>query len=253
MLKRNKKSKLKFNRVELANKAVVQFEVLIRKIKDDYEDREKAAKNMLMVDTTVKYGKIIGLTDDENREMNGVLNPPESIDKSTRPEILKTRLKYIQDTLDKTLKGGDLKNIELQKRIDGLKTAKVLIERQIEKETVREQEEEDLSRLQRFKEWAKKNMVGLSVVAISIAGIITTIVVSARKAVLHGGQENGKFAKALYNLGQKIGSLIAPLLNIIAQVISLGAKGLAWLASNLWVLVVAFTLYLVGEYRKRRK
>ena len=96
-------------------------------------------------------------------------------------------------------------------------------------------------------------MVGLSVVAISIAGIITTIVVSARKAVLHGGQENGKFAKALYNLGQKIGSLIAPLLNIIAQVISLGAKGLAWLASNLWVLVVAFTLYLVGEYRKRRK
>ena len=100
-------------------------------------------------------------------------------------------------------------------------------------------------------------MVGLSALAISVAGIITTIIVSARKAILRGLQATGKFAKALYNLGKKLGSLaakpLAPLLNIIAQVISLGAKGLAWLASNLWVLVVAFTLYLVGEYRKRRK
>ena len=80
-----------------------------------------------MVNTTVKFRKIIGLTDDENREMNGVLNSPESIDRSTRPEILKTQLKYIQDTLDKTLKeGGDLENIEFQKRIDGLKTAAFL-------------------------------------------------------------------------------------------------------------------------------
>ena len=96
-------------------------------------------------------------------------------------------------------------------------------------------------------------MVGLSALAVSIAGIITTIIVSARKAILRGSQATGKFAKTLYNLGKKLGSLAAPLLNIIAQVISFGAKGLAWLASNLWVLVVAFTLYLVGEYRKRRK
>ena len=86
-------------------------------------------------------------------------------------------------------------------------------------------------------------MVGLSAVAILIAGIITTIIVSARKAILCGGQTTWKFAKTLYNLGQKLGSFIAPLLNIIAQDILLGAKGLTWLASNLWVLVIAFTLY----------
>ena len=96
-------------------------------------------------------------------------------------------------------------------------------------------------------------MVGLLALAVSIAGIITTIIFSARKTILRGAQATGKFAKALYNLGKKLGSSLVPLLNIIAQVISLRAKGLAWLESNLWVLVGAFTLYLVGEYRKRKK
>ena len=72
-------------------------------------------------------------------------------------------------------------------------------------------------------------MVGLSATAISITGIITTIIVSARKAILRGAQVTGKFAKALYNLSKSLGSLIAPLLNIIAHVIALGAKGLTWL------------------------
>ena len=96
-------------------------------------------------------------------------------------------------------------------------------------------------------------MVGLSAIAISIAGIITTIIVFARKAILHGAQATGKFAKALYNLGEKLRFLIAPLLNIIAQVISLGAKGLTWLASNLWVLVVVITLYIVGVAKLENK
>ena len=76
-----------------------------------------------------------------------------------------------------------------------------------------------------------------------MVGLSASIIVSARKAILCGAQATGKFAKA---------TIISSSLNIIARVIS-GAKGLAWLASNLWVLIVAFTLYLVGEYRKRRK
>ena len=70
-------------------------------------------------------------------------------------------------------------------------------------------------------------MVGLSALAISIAGIIATIIIGARKAIVSGAQATGKFAKALYNLGKKLGLLVAPLPNILAQAISLGAKGLA--------------------------
>ena len=43
-----------------------------------------------------------------------------------------------------------------------------------------EAKESDLGRLERFKKWAKENLVGISAVAIAIAGIITTIVVIAR-------------------------------------------------------------------------
>ena len=96
-------------------------------------------------------------------------------------------------------------------------------------------------------------MIGLSVVAISIAGIMTTIIVSARKGLVKVGQATGDFAKALYNLGKKLEGLIAPLLNLISQVIALGAKGITWLASNLWALVIAFTLYIYSQYKQRRR
>ena len=96
-------------------------------------------------------------------------------------------------------------------------------------------------------------MVGLSALTVAIAGIITTIIVRAGKALVKGGEATGKFSKALYNVGKKLGSFIAPLLNIIAQIISLGAKGLEWLASNLWALVIAFILYIYSQYKNSMK
>ncbi len=38
----------------------------------------------------------------------------------------------------------------------------------------------DLTRFERFKKWAKENIAGVSAVAISTAGIITTIVIAGR-------------------------------------------------------------------------
>ena len=71
-------------------------------------------------------------------------------------------------------------------------------------EEIREQQEEDISRLQCFKKWAKENIVGLSAIAISIAGIITTSIIGARKVFVSGARAIGKFAKALYNLNKKL-------------------------------------------------
>ena len=70
-------------------------------------------------------------------------------------------------------------------------------------EETRHQQEEDISRLQQFKEWAKENLVGLSAFAISVAGIITTIVIGAQKDIVKGAQATAKFAKAVYKLGKK--------------------------------------------------
>ena len=110
----------------------------------------------------------------------------------------------------------------------------------------------DLSRLEKFKEWAKRNLVGISAIAITIAGIATTVIIAGRSAVKAAGKATGKLAKALVNLGKKLGPLIAPLLNLMAQAISWGAKGIAFLSKNLWMIVVAFSWFLYNAWRNRK-
>ena len=86
-------------------------------------------------------------------------------------------------------------------------------------EETRYQQEQDITRLQRFKRWAKENVLGKSALAISVAGI-TTIVIGARKVVIKVAQATGRFVKAVYNLGKKLGALLAEILNVIAQALS---------------------------------
>ena len=50
----------------------------------------------------------------------------------------------------------------------------------------------DLSKLQRFKDWARKNLIGFSAVAIAVAGIVTTVVIAGRKAVKSIAKATGK-------------------------------------------------------------
>ena len=103
-------------------------------------------------------------------------------------------------------------------------------------------EQSDLGRLERFKKWAKENLLGLSAVAISVAGIITAIVIRARNALKQGG-------KAIANIGKNFGAVISAVLNLISQILSWGAKGIAFLAKNLWILVIAITYFLYNEYK----
>ena len=92
----------------------------------------------------------------------------------------------------------------------------------IEEET----ETNDLTRFERFKKWAKENIAGVSAVAISVAGIITTIIMTGRKAIKQGAKAVGEFGKAVPNLAKKAGRTIAAILNNLAQVLTWGAKAL---------------------------
>ena len=58
-----------------------------------------------------------------------------------------------------------------------------------------EAENNDLRRFERFKRWVRRNLGGISVVAITVARIITTIVVGARNAVKWGGAPRAKSQK----------------------------------------------------------
>ena len=105
-----------------------------------------------------------------------------------------------------------------------------------------EADNNDLTRFERFKEWAKRNLGGISVVAISVVGIVTTIVVGARNAVKRGARATSKFAKALKKLAEKAAPVLGALLNLAANVLTLGAKAVGFLSENLWLLAVSISL-----------
>jgi hypothetical protein len=174
-----------------------------------YEEVE--LDNLPMIDTKTEQPLIQGLTEEENRELEGVLNPSDSVDPQSRigdNGALQIQADHIQETLNRTFdqrENTDVPEevIELEERIIALREARDRTLQQRQKEVVREQQEEDVSRLQRFKAWAKENLLGLSAIAITVAGIITTIVVGARNVIVKGAQATGKFAKALAKLGKE--------------------------------------------------
>ena len=110
----------------------------------------------------------------------------------------------------------------------------------------------DLTRFERFRKWAKENIAGVSAVAISIAGIITTIVIAGRSAVKKGAKAVGQFGKALANIAKKAAPAIATILNILAQALTWGAKALEFLSRNLWIVALALTYFLYNEIKDRR-
>ena len=204
----------------------------------------------------------LAISDQELREFSGLLNPIGDAD--TRIEMLDQKgneygLKSLRETDNRKeqlyknisetakLKADYIKVTEKGEKPENQEATEIIKGTANNNESIK-----DLTRLERFKEWAKENLVGVSALAISIAGIITTIIVGAGKAISQGAKATGKFAKAVYNLGKKLGPLLAPLLNIITQAISWGAKGLPWLANNLYILVIA-AWFIYDQYKQRRK
>ena len=257
--------------LRLQKNAVEQFKEEIKKNISEQKDKESTRENMPMIDTNnqleweddngnINKDVIHGLSPNEIRELRGVLFPRDTTDLNSRigPEgALQKQIDHISETIGYTERECDrTEHLEareaLEERINGLKEARELVSRQKQLEEIRVAQEQDISRLQRFKEWAKENMVGLSALSISIAGIITTIIVGLRKVAIQGAQATSKFAKALAKIGKKIWPALGPLLNIVAQAISWGAKGLAWLASNLWVLAIAAAWFIYDYYKQRK-
>ena len=104
-----------------------------------------------------------------------------------------------------------------------------------------------LVRFQKFKNWAKKNLGGISIFAISVAGIITTIVMGARTVVKKGAKAASRFAKTLAKLAEKAGPVLGALFNLAAGLLKLGAKAVGFLSENLWILAVVITYALYDQ------
>ena len=236
---------------------------MLRNFTESQEERAQKRKSMPVVDIetsqlewedengNVNTDVIRGLTQKEYESLKDVLFPNRNAISHPKSRIgpegsLQKQVDHISETVGYTERELDRTSDqelreELQIRIDGLNEARELTRRRKVLDETRYQQE-DISRLQKFKEWAKENLVGVSALAISVAGIVTTIIVGARKAIVKGAQATGKF-----------GPLLGPLLNIVAQAISWDAKGLAYLSKNLWILALTFAWFIYDQYKQRRK
>ena len=187
------------------------------------------------------------LSEQDLREFAGVLNP-KGPTAEIRIKALETQADYwkkirleaeevvnsndASESLVKRAKGqaSKLESLEKTARLQADNERLKNNEKPIHDETLEiindEIQNNGLGKLERFKEWAKRNLVGLSAIAITIAGIVTTVVIAGRRAVKSAAKATGKLAKALVNIGKKLGPLLAPLLNLMAQAISWGAKGI---------------------------
>ena len=119
----------------------------------------------------------------------------------------------------------------------------------IEKET----DVNDLTRLEKFKKWARENVAGVSAIAISIAGIVTAAVMGARTTIKKGGKALGKFAKGVSKVFKKLGPLFSALGTLLSKMILAGSQGLLWLSQNLWVLFLIIASIVYNEYRRKRR
>ncbi|CAB4003574.1 Hypothetical predicted protein [Paramuricea clavata] len=224
---------------------------------DDSDEEYANRENIELIDIGAKLGDLPGLTMQENNELRGVLNPPDgsSIEGRTGPNgALQIQADYFNEAIGETVERateaeGTTEYNSLIERIDSLKEAR---DRTLsrEQEEAREAQLEDISRLRRFIDWVEKEKVGLVGIAVSTASLITALLIHARGAIVKTAKATGKVAKALANLAKKAGPILVPILNAIATALSWGAKGIAWLASNLWVLAVAAALIVYNYYSK---
>ena len=256
--------------------ALREYRELVRKIKEDQTtdihnesvttgaalnnpiDEDNTFENIELIDVRVTRDDIPGLTPTENRELRGVLDPTDTMDLESRTGddgALQKQLEYFQDTINKTMELRDKTDdpeefINLEERIVALREARDRTVMQKELEEGRQAQEEDISRFRKFVKWLGKEKVGLTGVAVSTAGLITALLIHARGAIIGTAKATSKVAKALANLAKKAGPILVPILNAITTALSWGAKGVAWLASHLWVLAVAAAL-LVYDYLQR--
>jgi hypothetical protein len=109
------------------------------------------------------------------------------------------------------------------------------------------------TKFERFRVWAKENMGVLATNAISIAGIITTVIVAGKKTITGAANGLGAAGKALAKFAKSALPILVPILNMLSTILSWGAMGLVFLARNLWIVAIVIAGAILRYLQNRRK
>ena len=172
---------------------------------------------------------IVGLTENELREFRGILDVrlptleqqrEGGITVEGRLNALKIEENNRRDLAERQIDPEKKRLYESVADVAALKADELRLranarpESELGQNILREEaENNDLTRFERFKRWAKRNLGGISIVAISVAGIITTVVMGARTIVKKDASATSKFAKTLAKIAEKAGPVLGAQLN----------------------------------------
>ena len=199
------------------------------------------------------------ITTQERREFVGITapkGPPE-----IRIKVLKAEKKRLKENIE--LETDPERRQIMQEGVDvvdrGIDDARLEEGQRPEteegKHRYREKVREDIrTKFERFRKWAKENLGVITAISISIAGIITTVVVARKKAIVGASKGLGAVGKALAELAKSALPILVPILNLLSTILSWGAKGLAFLAQNLWIVAVliAGAIYKYLQMKRRK-
>ena len=113
-------------------------------------------------------------------------------------------------------------------------------------------EKNDQVRFERVRRWLKENALAISGVTIMMASLITSVVALTRKAVKVGKTAVDKLSKAVKAIAKKLGPIMGPVFSLQGNIISLGAKGLGFLAENLWLFLLLILYAAYKEVRRKK-
>ncbi|CAB4023219.1 Hypothetical predicted protein [Paramuricea clavata] len=109
------------------------------------------------------------------------------------------------------------------------------------------------TKFKRFRARATENMGVLAAITISIAGIITTVVVAGKRSIVAAFKDLGTVGKAKAMFAKAALPILVPILNMLSTLLSWGAKGLAFLAKNLSIVAIVIAGAIFRYLQNRRK
>ncbi|CAB4025256.1 Hypothetical predicted protein [Paramuricea clavata] len=232
---------------------------IISDISNDVRDeihRENIDDNLEFHERVLQFHRNGKFTEQESRELVGITVPKG--EPSERIKFLKVERQKLKTDFD-TESDDERQDIfrEALKIVDqNIDDAKLEMCERPESEEgvhrVREKVREDVrTRFEKFKIWARENLGVLSAIAISIAGIITTVVVAGKNTLISAAKGVGEVGKALGKIAKAALPVIVPILNMLATVLKWGVKGIEFLAKNLWILAILIAGYLYNYFKKK--
>jgi hypothetical protein len=103
----------------------------------------------------------------------------------------------------------------------------------------------DRRQLRKFADWVRKNKIPLGVIFVTVAGFVAITAALIRRQMRSASKSIKTTAEKISKASKKAGPVLGLIADVLAGVISLGAKVVEWSSSHLLISAVVVTLLVM--------